>query len=97
VSIDTTDDDQVIRAIQRSERNGLINMVKDLAKKGIKDGEIERVLRLPFGTIQRNIESTDSVNPSLFALLIILINNPKMLQYEQMMFRCRVVHSQEVY
>ena len=53
-------------------------------------------LRLPFGTIQRNIESTDSVNPSLFALLIILINNPKMLQYEQMMFRCRVIHSQEV-
>jgi len=93
--IDVTEDEQVVRAIQRSEHNGLINMIKDLAKKGIKDGEIERALRLPFGTIQRNIESTDPVNASLFALLIVLMNSPRLLEHEQM-FHCRVTHSQEV-
>lgn len=93
--IDATEDESVIQAIQRSERNGFVTMVKDLAKKGLKDGEIERAMRLPFGTIQRNLESTDPVNPSLFALLVLLMNNPKILEHEQM-FHCRVVHSQEV-
>jgi hypothetical protein len=94
-NIDATEDEPVIQAIQRSEKNGLVAMVRDLTRKGLKEGEIERAMRLPFGTIQRNIESTDPVNPSLFALLVILMNSPKLLEHEQM-FHCRVIHSQEV-
>jgi hypothetical protein len=93
--IDATEDEPVVQAIQRSERNGLVFMVRELAKKGLKDGEIERAMRLPFGTIQRNIESTDPVNSPLFALLVVLMNSPRLLEHEQM-FHCRVVHSQEV-
>jgi hypothetical protein len=94
-NIDMTEDEPVVQAIQRSEKNGLAFMVRELAKKGLKDGEIERAMRLPFGTIQRNIESTDSMNPTLYALLVVLMNSPRLLEHEQM-FHCRVVHSQEV-
>jgi hypothetical protein len=94
-SIDATEDGPVIQAIQRSERNGLINMIKDLYKKGIKTDELERTFRLPFGTIERNMQSQDPVDSSLLALIILVMNNIKILDHEQM-FHCRVTHSQEV-
>jgi hypothetical protein len=96
IETDETEDEQIAHAIQRSERNGLINITRNLYKRGIKQGEIERFFRLPFGTIERNINSTDFVDPSLFALLILIVNNPRMLLDQEQLFRCKVISSQEI-
>lgn len=72
-------DRNVTPALERSDKQSVINNVNFLVDAGYSKTNIERIFGLPFGTLEKQME-LEVVEPALVMLLNIARHYPKLLE-----------------
>ena len=81
--LDETDDNHIEEALKQSRKDALLYITEELEKINYSNPALERIIGLPFGSINEGIEKGDH---TLYALFNCIARNPEIINEDNQIF-----------